>query len=165
MKKFLVLATLLSFNTFADSCQWSTRSDIKSTINLLKNNDIIFWCQNCNEKTPSKIFKVIDYKYSANKYQGLPEGRVLTVNNGLRSEELDLAYTYVRTANDVFTSVSHLIGCPSEGATTFIQTGPGLRKVAYYFDARGMRMNTANSQVEGLTSFLPIGHVRVPASK
>ena len=165
MKKLLVFSALLSFSAFADQCAWNTRTDVKSAVKLVKNNDVIFWCQNCGEKKPSKIFKVIDYKVSTVRYQGLPEGRILTVNVGSRNEELDLAYTYVRTASDIFTNVAHLVGCPSAGATSFIQTGPGVRKVAHYYDARGVRINTANSDVEGLTSYMSPEHVRVPASK
>ncbi len=130
----LVLASV-SLSAFADQCAWNTITDAISAKGLLTNKDIIFWCQNCTEK-PSAITRVssatIARKDGSNQ---------LTVSlAGGRKESLDLAYTYVRVASDIFANVSHLVGCESEGAMTFIKTGPGTKKVAHFYNDHGVRV-------------------------
>ncbi len=130
----LVLASV-SMSAFADQCAWNTVSDAISAKGLLTNKDIIFWCQNCHEK-PSAIVHAnsatIARKNGSNE---------LTVSlAGGRKESLDLAYTYVRVSSDVFANVSHLVGCESEGAMTFVKTGPGTKKVAHYYNDHGVRI-------------------------
>jgi hypothetical protein len=143
--KFLVfLATVFSMHyASADQCQWNKSTDAESAKKLITGNDIIFWCQNCGEAKPSNIYRVLTV--STQKAAKDTNYRVVKVNaeylvdkNGT---ELDLAYTYVRTASDIFTNVAQLVGCPSEGATTFIQTGPGRKKVAHFYDGKGQRVD------------------------
>lgn len=146
MKLFIIMvAALYSMASFADQCAWNKRTDAKSAVKLIKNNDIILWCQNCAEKKPSNIFKVTDIKTDkpANNYY---EVTVSTDKAGT-NVNIDLAYTYVRTASDIFTNVAQLVGCPSQGATTFIQTGPGLKKTAHHYNKSGKRVDVV--MVEG----------------
>lgn len=167
MKLFTLAFILLSSPVFADQCQWNSKTDARSAVKLLRNNDVIFWCQNCGEKKPSVIFKVADISVSTARYPGIPEGRIVNiqVQGGSSQQELDLAYTYVRTASDTFTNMAHMVGCPSEGATSFIQTGPGAKKVAHYYDAQGKRVNAATSTTDAVVSYNPWKSDRLPASK
>lgn len=165
MKKLLVVVLVLtSFSSFADQCAWNTTSDTKSAKELLENNDVMLWCQNCDEKKPSNIFAVREVII------GKPDAKlreikaILEYNKGETS--LDLAYTYVRTASDIFTNLAQLVGCPSHGATTFIQTGKGKKKVAHYYDGAGNRVDVLTSssdyQVGAITNTL--APKRYPAS-
>lgn len=130
----LVLVSV-SLSAFADQCAWNTISDAISAKGLVTNKDIIFWCQNCNEK-PSAILHTrsatIARKDGSNRL-------TVTLSDG-KKESLDLAYTYVRVASDIFANVSHLVGCESEGAMTFVKTGPGTKKVAHYYNDHGVRV-------------------------
>jgi hypothetical protein len=140
--KFLAILVLATFSVgaFADQCAWNTITDAISAKGLLTNKDVIFWCQNCNEK-PSAIVHVksatIARKNGSNEL-------TVTLSNG-KKENLDLAYTYVRTASDIFANVSHMVGCESTGALTFLKTGPGRKKVAHFYNDNG-------SKVEGRTA-------------
>lgn len=163
MKFLLSLLVLTSFSVLADQCAWNKRTDAKSAINLLKGNDVILWCQNCNETKPSNIFKVktIDMKKPASQYY---EVSITTDKGG--KQDIDLAYTYVRTASDMFTNVAHLVGCPSEGATTFIKTGPGVKKVAHYYDQHGKAhvISTEEKEIK-ISDWKVTPSDRMPASK
>ena len=146
MKFFLFTLTLAtSFSALADQCAWNKFTDAKSAKDLLKGNEIIQWCQNCGQKEPSNILKVADVnvKQPANGYFELS----VKYDNGI-TDQIDLAYTYVRTASDVFTNVAQLVGCPSEGATTFIQTGPGVKKTAHFYDKKGVRHDVVSTRKE-----------------
>jgi intein-encoded DNA endonuclease-like protein len=145
--KFFIFAVALvaSFSALADQCAWNKLTDAKSAKSLIKDNDIILWCQNCGEKNPSNILKVKD----VNVKKPANDSHELTViySNG-NQDQIDLAYTYVRTASDVFTNVAQLVGCPSEGATTFIQTGPGVKKTAHFYDKKGKRVDVVSTKKE-----------------
>ncbi len=130
----LVLASF-SFGALADQCAWNTLTDAISAKGLLTNKDVIFWCQNCTEK-PSAIMRVS----SATIARKDGSNQLTVTLSGGKKESLDLAYTYVRTASDIFANVSHLVGCESEGAMTFIKTGPGLKKVAHFYNDHGQRV-------------------------
>lgn len=163
MKFFLVTFALVSsFSAFADQCAWNKFSDAKSAKSLLKGNDIIQWCQNCGQKEPSNILKVADVnvKQPANGYYELS----VKYDNGI-SDQIDLAYTYVRTASDIFTNAAQLVGCPSEGATTFIQTGPGVKKTAHFYDKKGKRVDVVSSSKEvKVADFKGENSNRIPAA-
>lgn len=164
MKKFLVMISLLSsFSAFADQCAWNSLSDSKSAKSLIKDNDIILWCQACSEARPSNIFKVVDIDVS--KPANGNELSVVLSNQTV--ESLDLAYTYVRTSSDIFANVAQLVGCPSEGATTFIQTGKGKKKTAHFYDKKGVRKDV--KMVDGEIQFAEFKAMnlsnRMPASK
>lgn len=146
MKFFMIaMALATSFSALADQCAWNKLTDAKSAKGLIKDNEIILWCQNCGEKNPSNILKVTDVnvKKPANGYFELS----VTYANG-NQDSIDLAYTYVRTASDVFTNVAQLVGCPSEGATSFIQTGPGVKKTAHFYDKHGKRVDVVSTKKE-----------------
>lgn len=156
------LALISSFSALADQCAWNKFSDAKSAKNLLKNNEIILWCQNCGQKDPSNILKVddVNVKKPANGYYELS----VKYDNG-NQDEIDLAYTYVRTSSDIFTNVAQLVGCPSEGATTFIQTGPGVKKTAHFYDKKGVRVDVVSSRKEiKVAEFKAANTSRLPAS-
>jgi hypothetical protein len=166
MRSFIMFVTgvFLSASAFADQCAWNKLTDARSAQRLLKGNDAIFWCQNCNEK-PSKIFRIVDVKVA----RGTGE---LTATVQGRSEKLnlDLAYTYVRTASDIFANVAHLVGCPSEGAMTFVKTGPGAKKEAHYYDQHGSKQVLSTALNEDIRPWVSLtkkteDETRLPASK
>lgn len=161
---FLLFTIIISSSAFADQCAWNKVSDASSAKKLLKENDFILWCQNCGEKRPSVIFAVKDVKV-AKPTQDYFEV-VATLADG-STVNLDLAYTYVRTASDVFTNVAQLVGCPSVGATTFIQTGPGVKKVAHFYNKKGERVDVQTSGTEIRVSEYKFDIIenRMPASK
>lgn len=142
---FFAIALATSFSALADQCAWNKLSDAKSAKSLIKGNDIILWCQNCGEKNPSNILKVKDVNLQKPATGYFELG--VQYENG-QSDQIDLAYTYVRTASDVFTNVAQLVGCPSSGATTFIQTGPGVKKTAHFYDKKGERVDVVSTKKE-----------------
>lgn len=160
--KYFFLALFLIPHAFADQCAWNKLSDAKSASQLLKNNDIILWCQNCDEVRPSNIQRIKDLAVTK-PGPGYHEISVL-LDNG-KVEMIDLAYTYVRTASDIFTNVAQLVGCPSSGATTFIQTGPGVKKVAHFYNKKGERVDVVTSSKEIKISEVKADKTRLPASK
>ncbi len=163
MKLFIFAITLAaSFSALADQCAWNKLTDAKSAKALIKDNDIILWCQNCGEKNPSTIMKVtaVNVTKPANDFFEIN----VTYADG-KKDSIDLAYTYVRTASDVFTNVAQMVGCPSEGATTFIQTGPGVKKTAHYYNNTGTRVNVVSSSKEiAVADFKTMNTTRLPAS-
>jgi hypothetical protein len=139
------LLSVLSLNAFADQCAWNKLTDATSAMKLLKNNDVMTWCQNCDETKPSHIYKVQELKKikpASDQYEIQAK-----LSNG-QTHNFDLAYIYVRVASDVFANVAQLVGCPSVGATTFIQTGPGAKKTAYFYDHAGNKVNVLSTEKE-----------------
>jgi hypothetical protein len=146
MKFFIFGLTLVaSFSAMADQCAWNKFTDAKSAKSLIKGNDIILWCQNCGEKSPSNILKVKEVKLTKPDNNYFELGVTYSDN---KTDSIDLAYTYVRTASDLFTNVAQLVGCPSEGATTFIQTGPGKKKTAHFYNKEGKRVDVVSTETE-----------------
>jgi hypothetical protein len=162
MMRFTILTlALLSTTAMADQCAWNSKTDAASALKLLKGNDIITWCQNCGDRKPSYIAKVISAK-QATPQAGFKE---ITVETNKGTESIDLAYTYVRTATNVFTNMAQLVGCPSSGATTFIQTGPGVKKTAHFYNKDGEREDVLSSTEESTLADFKMKSDRVPASK
>lgn len=163
MKFFLLaLALTTSFSALADQCAYNNFTDAKSAKHLIKDNEIILWCQACGEKQPSNILKVTDIKVDkpANNFYEL----TVKYANG-NQDSIDLAYTYVRTASDVFTNLAQLVGCPSDGATTFIQTGPGVKKTAHFYDKKGKRVDVVSTKKEiKVADFKAANMNRLPAA-
>ena len=132
MKKILfALVVLFSGLSYADQCQWNSPSDAQSARDLVAlHKEVMYWCQNCSEQKPSRIVKVEAVKIPVvNDEFNLGEGKkyryvnLTTIVDGKeKTDNIDLAYTYVRTASDIFANIAQMVGCPSEGATTFIQT-------------------------------------------
>ncbi len=165
--KFLVLiASVLVFQSaaFADQCAWNDVKYASAAKKLFfqpgsngqpSYRDVIFWCQNCGEKKPSTKFHITDVKTSKAQMNGKTfDYRVVKVKAEYLVDkdgtEIDLAYTYVRTGPKTFTNLAHLVGCPSEGAISHIETFSGkdsAKKVGYSYDLNGIRkdLNTANS--------------------
>lgn len=158
----LILSSLISASALASQCAWNKRADVRSGLNLLKNSEIILWCQNCNEKRPSHILKIKDVKLD----KAANTDYEVSVVTDMGPLEIDLGYTYVKTASDTFTNVSHLVGCPTQGSTTFVQTGPGSRKVSYLYTKEGVRVNTSTQHQEvRVTELAWMKENRKPASK
>jgi hypothetical protein len=166
MKLLASLFILASFqiSAFADQCQWNSNTDARSAYKLVKDNDVIFWCQNCGDRKPSTIFHVDSVVKSKADETGEYSKVVITTKKG--EAEIDLAYTYVRTASDMFANVAQLVGCPNEGATTFIKTGPGVRKFAHYYDKEGKIQAVLTSDTEvAWNDFSKNKAMRLPANK
>ncbi|MFL5783417.1 MAG: hypothetical protein ACJ76H_02335 [Bacteriovoracaceae bacterium] len=158
----LVLATI-SFGALADQCAYNTITDAISAKGLLTNKDVIFWCQNCSQK-PSNIKRARSATVA--RKNGTNEVTV-TLSDG-KKEAIDLAYVYVRTATDIFANVSHLVGCESTGAMTFVKTGPGTRKEAHFYNDHGSRVVGTKALDEDISgpwaSTMETDKTRVPAN-
>jgi len=165
MRSILALfITVTGLTAYADQCQWNTASDAESAralINLHK--EVMFYCQNCGDSKPSFIAEVKSVRTGQASMQGqrYPYRVVnLTLDNN-EQKEVDLAYLYVRTASDMFANTAQLVGCPSEGAVTFIQTTNRNQKLQHYYNEQGVRVAVASSTAAASTGN---GGVRVPAS-
>lgn len=170
MKKVLMSLVLFgSSYAFADQCAWNSPSDARAAVELINvHNQVMFWCQNCGENKASAIATVeavrapkIDDKFNIGG--GKPYRYVVVTVKG-KEVELDLAYAYVRTSSDVFANLAHLTGCPSEGATTFIQTTNKNKKVAHFYNAQGIREDVlTTTAANDFGTF--VNKARKPASK
>ena len=151
MKKIVLLLLILSgYAAQADQCSWNNSSDVEYAIKLIKaNKEVMYFCENCDEKKPSTVFTVTKVENKRATMQGkeYPYRQVVLTGhsenkNEVINDQIDLAYLYVRTGSDIFANVAQLVGCPSEGATTFIQTTNRRKKILHYYDAEGVRQNT-----------------------
>ncbi len=172
MRNLLLVAALFSAQSvFADQCAWNSKTDGKSAMGLLSpGTEIVFWCQNCNEVKASVINVVDEVKIDRESNEVSVKAHQKSSGKKLFEGKLygiDLAYTYVRTASDVFTNMAHLVGCPSEGATTFIQN-KGNQKIPHYYDFNGVRKDGAPEVNElaaaDLEKAIKKGQFRSPAS-
>lgn len=142
---FFVLA-FAGITAQADQCAWNSKTDGTSAKQLIQqNSELIDWCLNCGEMKPGLIYVVSDVKVDKETNEVMVKGvykhskkPVTEMVNKEGYHMIDLAYTYVRTASDIFTNLSHLVGCPSEGSYSFIQT-KGNSKQPHYYDAQGVR--------------------------
>ncbi len=158
----LALLTMSSIQASADQCAWNTPTDAISARDLVNlHKEVIFFCENCGETNPGNITKIVEVRIPRidDKYNiggGKKFRYVILTYVGktgeLKDIEADLAYTYARTASDIFTNLAQAVGCPSTGASTFIQTtNQGGKKIPHYYDATGTR------QPAGMPSFPPPG--------
>lgn len=147
MKAILIFAlTFAGIMAQADQCAYNTKTDGTSAKQLIqKNVELIDWCLNCQEMRPGLIYVVTDVKVNPGSNELMVKGTFKHSKKPLTQfvnpegwHSIDLAYTYVRTASDIFTNLSHLVGCPSEGSYTFIQT-KGNSKQPHFYDAQGVR--------------------------
>jgi hypothetical protein len=156
--------SLFSFAANADQCQWNSAADAQSAIALINmHKEVMHFCQNCGDAKPSFISEVdgastAQANMSGTKYPY----RTVVLTKGGKTQEVDLAYTYVRTASDVFANVAQLVGCPSQGAVTFIQTTNRNQKLLHYYDQTGARVDVGTTTAMIGTSF---PEARKPASK
>lgn len=163
MKTIVSLLLILgSYAAQADQCQWNSASDATSARQLIGlHQEVMFYCQNCEENKPSFIAQVSDVKtrqatMSGEKY---PYRTVVLTVDG-QDREVDLAYLYVRTASNIFANVAQLVGCPSHGAVSFIETTNKNSKIQHYYNATGDRVDTATTTAQNT---IP-GKQRKPAS-
>jgi hypothetical protein len=149
MKAILIFAlTFAGLVAQADQCAYNTKTDGTSAKLLIQNNtELIDWCLNCDQKKPGLIYVVTAVKVDKGTNEVMVKGiykssrkpvTEMTTPDGWHM--IDLAYTYVRTASDVFTNLSHLVGCPSSGSYSFIQT-IGNSKRPHYYDNQGVRQD------------------------
>ncbi len=172
MKAILSLVVLLSTSAaMADQCQWNSKTDGRSALEFLKKgSEVILWCQKCNEVKGSVVNIVDDVKIDKKinqislKLHQKNSGQKLF--NGDFSD-VDLAYSYVRTSSDTFANLAHLVGCPSTGATTFLQL-KGNAKIPHFYDFNGVRQDGAPEVNElaaaDLEKAISKGQFRAPAS-
>jgi hypothetical protein len=172
MKHLLLIATFFSMTTaFADQCAWNTKTDGKSALNFLSPGaEIVFWCQNCNEVKASVINIIDEVKIDTESNQVSIKAHQKSSGKKLFDGKfygIDLAYTYARTATDIFANMAHLVGCPSDGATTFIQN-KGNQKIPHYYDFNGVRKDGAPEvnklAAADLEKAITKGKFRSPAS-
>ena len=108
MKSLLVLVSLLvSSVAFADQCQLVDEATAARAKLLLKNNsEIVFHCAPCGDKAKgSKVTVVRSLKTGT--YAGYTN---FTLNNN-KNISVDLAYTYVKVAPNMFVNVAKVVGC------------------------------------------------------
>ncbi len=160
MKLFLATVLVMSgLAANADQCAWNSPTDAKSARELiLLHKEVMHFCQNCGEDKPSFIATIDDVKVA--KVEGEKAYRTVSLQSGKQSQEVDLAYLYVRTASNVFANVAQLVGCPSEGAVTFIETTNKNKKVQHFYNAEGVKVVTAETVAAVGTGF----KTRVPAN-
>ena len=148
MTKLIIglLSLVMAQSALADQCAWNSKTDAESAIKLLKGSDVMLWCHNCQEAKPSKIFKVlnVENQVPSKGYRQV----VVNLEENVKPINIDLAYTYVRVATNVFANIAHLVGCDSTGEMTFVQTGPGRKKVPHFYDKTGTRVDMPNGAVE-----------------
>ncbi len=132
----------------ADQCAWNSKTDGTSAKQLIqKNVELIDWCGACDEKKPGLIYVVSDVKIDKETgeiavkatYKSSKKA-VTSYTNQAGWHMIDLAYAYVRTSSDTFANLAHLVGCPSTGSYSFIQT-VGNSKRPHYYDAKGERQD------------------------
>ncbi|MBK9324577.1 MAG: hypothetical protein IPM97_16805 [Bdellovibrionaceae bacterium] len=165
MKNVLVILSIfIGHIAFADQCQWTSGADSASALQLINlHKEVMYFCQNCGDNKPSYISEID----SATNTQAEMSGkkfpfRTIKLSKGGSTDEVDLAYLYVRTGSDIFANVAHLVGCPSSGAITFIQTTNTNKKIQHFYDATGERHDTATTTAAVEAIF---GGKRKPASK
>jgi len=150
-KAFLFFAVVFAAAIIvrADQCAWNSKTDGTSAKQLIqKNVELIDWCGACDEKKPGLIYVVTDTKIDKATgeiaVKGIYKSSKKAVNSIVTTPDgwhmLDLAYTYVRTSSDTFANLAHLVGCPSHGSYSFIQT-MGNSKRPHYYDAKGERQD------------------------
>lgn len=119
MKKILITAfTLLSFNAFADQCQYVTTASAETAVKLLsiskKNSgDALFLCQNCGDKIPEEV-QLNKVEIGFTNVSDVPS--VVIVNGS----QIDLAYTYVNVHGDTYVNLGKLSNCANDGTSQFI---------------------------------------------
>lgn len=148
-----IIALVIAFvglTAQADQCAYNTKTDGTSAKALIqKNTELIDWCLNCGEMRAGLIYVATDVKVNPETNEVMVKGVFKHSKKPVTQfvdqqgwHSIDLAYTYVRTASDIFTNLSHLVGCPSQGSYTFIQT-KGNAKQPHYYDAQGVRQGFA----------------------
>lgn len=119
MKKILISAiTLLSFNAFADQCQYVTTASAETAVKLLslskKNSGgALSLCQNCGEREPEEI-QIDKVEIGFTNVSDVPS---VVIING---RQIDLAYTYVNVNGDTFVNLGKLSNCANDGTSQFI---------------------------------------------
>lgn len=106
MKKLILLASLfVSSLAFADQCQIVDAEVAARAKLLIKNNsEVILHCKPCGDKvSQSKIHVVRSFK---------TQGGEFLLNND-KKLIVDLAYTYVKVAPNMFVNVAKVTGCPA----------------------------------------------------
>jgi soluble lytic murein transglycosylase-like protein len=167
MKVFLALIfSLTGFAASADQCDWNSASDASAARQLISlNKEVMFYCQLCGDSKPSFIAKVESVKTApADSMSGQknPYRIVVLSTSDRKEQEVDLAYLYVRTGSNIFSNVAQLVGCPSDGAITFIETTNRNQKIQHYYDDAGKRHDTAVTTSQNGTGGTT---GRTPASK
>lgn len=152
MKALLIFAlTFAGLIAQADQCAYNTKTDGISAQQLIqKNVELIDWCLTCEQIKPGLIYVVNEIKTDSTTNEIFVKGTYKSSKKAVTENVtedgwhmIDLAYTYVRTASDIFTNLSHLVGCPSYGSYTFIQN-IGSKKVPHYYDGQGLRQQLSS---------------------
>ena len=160
----VLLFTLLSGVAQADQCQWNSNTDAQSAFALINlHKEVMHFCQNCGDNRPSFISAIDSVATAQAKMAGqkYPYRSVVLTKDG-KKQEVDLAYLYVRTGSDIFANVAQLVGCPSEGAVTFIQTTNVGKKLPHYYNESGARVDVGMATAQVMSHF---PDDRKPASK
>lgn len=98
----------------ADQCQWLLEPEVaRRAIELLEvNREVVAFCELCGDTVP-------DPPYAVHTVAEVPkpDARAIAVNG----EEIDLAYTYIRTSEHEYRNLAVLAGCDASGMSTTLR--------------------------------------------
>lgn len=105
MKKFLVLATLLSGAAFADQCAYITHDEAARAVLLLQKGAVVgYSCAPCGDVGINEIEVVSSAVVASANFQDFSQ--VLINGKGV-----DLAYTYIQTSPKKMVNLAKAIAC------------------------------------------------------
>lgn len=108
--------TSISRTALADQCAWNTKAIADRAAELVKPGaTVIEFCEPCSDDRPGPSVAVKSTRVTQPK-TGYFE---LTINR----KAVDLAYLFVKTADNVFTNVGVLAGCDPHDVSTEIRDG------------------------------------------
>lgn len=119
MKKLIVISMVaLSFNAFADQCQWVTAASAKKAVSLIKKSNktaggVLSFCQPCGDTKIQEItVNQIDVTNTGDK--------VLSKEVAINGQSIDLAYTFVYTGYGKFENLAKLSKCEASDVSAVI---------------------------------------------
>lgn len=136
MKLLIASFLVFSANVMADQCEWTNKSIAVNAVNRINdlasaNNQapsIYTQCEPCGEtelvrmplglKADGKLnvsFKKAD---SSDKTSTFWTISVTDVNG--QSQEIDLAYVYLKTGTSTYTNLANMVACPVAGVSPFL---------------------------------------------
>ena len=110
-------AFALSSTALADQCAWITQQQAQDALKLIQSQKSIYTlCKPCGETQVKRVRSATAQitRPDANFYS-------LQVNTGRKSQQdLDLAYTYIKTGSSTLTNLAGMVGCPAFDVDAFV---------------------------------------------
>lgn len=113
----VLAATILTMTTLAqaDQCQLISVEQAAKALNHIKPaSEFVAFCEPCgdNDFYKQEIQTVDDLKVKKDNFDSQTYWEI-----SLNNKSIDLAYTFIRTADGSFLNMSKLADCPSEGVS------------------------------------------------